>query len=149
MTDCPKYNRELLDPITPTVRIIVKITIILGVLLNLSIIKYRNLANLILYFESIASTIYVLIPTKEYLEFSGFFFMLSAFIVFTALYCDVTGHVIINISCYAFTVVFIQTICYDKDLTIQHMLYLFVECLGYFLCCALVAMIIVYIQDLH
>ena len=77
LTDCPKYNRELLDPITPTVRIITKITIILGVLLNLSIIKYRNLANLILYFESIASTIYVLIPTKEYLEFTGFFFMVS------------------------------------------------------------------------
>ena len=72
MTDCPEYNRDLLDPMVPTLRTLVKITIVLGVVLNLLIFKYRNLANLILYFETISSTIYTMVPTRQYLELTGF-----------------------------------------------------------------------------
>ena len=88
MTDCPEYNRDLLDPMVPTLRMLVKITIVLGVVLDLLIFKYRkmiftalhmiyyidyrNLANLILYFETISSAIYTMIPARKYLELTGF-----------------------------------------------------------------------------
>ena len=62
MSDCPEYNKDLLDPMVPTLRMLIKITIVLGVVLNLLIFKYRNLANLILYFETISSTIYTMVP---------------------------------------------------------------------------------------
>ena len=73
--DCPPYNRAILDPMTPVLRNLARITIILGLVLDLVIIKYRKASLIILYYESVVYSIYSLIPTRNYLEHNAFFFL--------------------------------------------------------------------------
>ena len=73
--DCPSYNRAILDPMTPVLRNLARITIILGLVLDLVIIKYRKASLIILYYESVVYSIYSLIPTRKYLEHNAFFFL--------------------------------------------------------------------------
>ena len=43
----------MLDPIVEYLRLIIKISIVLGLILDIACYKYRYLANVILYYEGI------------------------------------------------------------------------------------------------
>ena len=42
--ECPEYNRELLDEITPSIRMYIRASIIISVILDILCFKYRSCA---------------------------------------------------------------------------------------------------------
>ena len=60
---CPEYNRDLLDGIQPTVRIMNFSGIILGLILDLACYKYRRLSKFILYLEGANLLLFTMIPS--------------------------------------------------------------------------------------
>ena len=86
--ECPEYNRELIDKVTPTVRVYIMASIIFSALLDILCYKYRNLANFIIYLESFNEVAYNIVPTKEYLEMKSWIMTLLLLIIFFSFYCD-------------------------------------------------------------
>ena len=65
---CSEYNHDIVDPILNYVQLFLKISTVLGLVLDIACIKYRNLANVILYWESIFHLIVLFVPSRTYLE---------------------------------------------------------------------------------
>ena len=79
----------MLDSMTEYLRLIIKISIILGLVLDLICYKYRNLADAFLYQESLFYICVLLVPTKIYLENSTYLIIaIFHFFVFIMLYTN-------------------------------------------------------------
>ena len=48
---CPEYNRKFLDPITPVVRVLIGVLVIISVFIDIACYKFRFLAQSVLYCE--------------------------------------------------------------------------------------------------
>ena len=68
--ECPEYNHDLLDPSVEYLRLMIKISIIAGLVIDLICLKYRKVADILLYYESVSYLIFLLVPNKQYLELS-------------------------------------------------------------------------------
>ena len=88
---CPKYDRELLNPMVSTLRLVIKISIVLGLLLDVMCFKYRSLTQMILPYENFVLSFYIMVPTEFYLKETGFIFQMLNGIMFLIYYCD-TGY---------------------------------------------------------
>ena len=88
MEICPEYNRDLLDGIAPTVRIMIMIGFILSLILDAACYKYRSLTKFILYFEGLNSLLFTMIPSPYWLELPIVWIGINYFVMFLCFYCD-------------------------------------------------------------
>ena len=142
--ECPEYNRDLLDPIQPVVKIIIPIIIVVNLILDLACIKYRKLAQLFLYIESVTYLIMSLTPASQFL----FMHARSAMylIIFIALYCDSAVQIIVITVCFIVQNIIVQAVVYLKTIGIAS------EVLTALLCwlgITAIAMVITYIKEMH
>ena len=145
---CPDYNRDLLETIKPTVKVIIGTSIIVALLLDILCYKYRRLSQAILYFEGAASLIFTLIPSRYYLELPVFYFMIFYVVMFIAFYCDSGGQVIYLSVILAIQFLVVQTVGYN-NFSIGRILGGISMTVLFFLFCSFIAMIIVYTKNLE
>ena len=79
---CPEYNRDLLDSIKFTVRVMIVTGIILALILDLACYKYRRLTYFILYFEGAHSLFYTMIPNTYWSELPIVWIGINYFVMF-------------------------------------------------------------------
>ena len=85
---CPDYNHDILDPISDYVRLLLKIGIVFGLVLDIACYKYRNLANIILYKESVWQLLLLLVPVRSQLEMTPIMIAVIHFVLFLVVYTE-------------------------------------------------------------
>ena len=70
--DCiGEYNTQLMDPIEPYTRVLIKILIVLGAILDLACFKWLRLVNLAFYLECITRLVALLMPNFASYEYTA------------------------------------------------------------------------------
>ena len=86
--ECPEYDREIIDEITPMIRLYIGVSIVLALILDIFSYKYRQIAQSFIYIESFNTFMYSLVPSKYYMEMSMFFAVIIFIVHFGVFYCD-------------------------------------------------------------
>ena len=146
---CPDYNHDLLNPIVDVVRWVIKIGIVLGLVLDIACFKYRHLANLILYYESIQYILVFLIPSKTYLELSQYVIAIFHFILFLVTYTDQGIQIVFLTVDLAFINFFILGEAYQRGLKFGAVINHTIIVILFFILCSSMAMVVAYISELH
>ena len=145
---CPDYNRDIMESIKPTVRVMIATGIIVNLILDLVCYKYRRLAKLILYFEGVHGLLFTMIPNRYWLETPIALIGIYYFVMFICFYCDRGAQIIYLTCCLSFQILVVQTLGYNKT---NYMQFLGGTTLIviYFILCSFIAMIIVYTKNLE
>lgn len=146
---CPSYDHELLDENANLLRNIFKGCIVVGLVIDLVCYKFRNLADAILIFESVSFVIFLLIPTKTYLELSPYVIAAFQFIFFLAFYTDRGVQLVLHISTMALINFFVIGYGYKKGLGVVDVIGHALVLICYFFLCSCISIVIAYISELH
>ena len=94
--DCD-YNRQLINKITPTLRVLSGILICINLILDILCYKYRSVTQSFLYLEITQLIIFLLIPSKYYLDTHIMIQMTFFIYLFVLMYCDSGKQIIFTI----------------------------------------------------
>ena len=145
---CPEYNRDLLEGIKPTLRIMIILAIILTIILDVACFKYRRLTKLILYFECLHPLLITMIPSPYWLELPIVWIGINYFIMFLCFYCGGGAQIVYTTFCLSLQILVIQTIGYDKT-DYAHILGGIIMIVIFFILCSFTAVTIVYMKNLE
>ena len=145
---CPDYNRDIMESLKPTVRIMIVSGIILNLILDMVCYKYRRLAKLILYFEGVHGLLFTLIPNRYWLETPIALIGIYYFVMFICFYCGRGAQIIYLTICLSFQILVVQTLGYNKTGFMQYFGGATLIVI-YFILCSFIAMIFVYTRNLE
>ena len=149
--DCTAYNKELLDRVHIYFRYIAGVLSGIGLIIDILAIKYRFLANYLIYLESIIVVLVFFLPTKSYIEMGNFVVAGISLIVFFGLYCGTNFQLIAIIVSLGVTFFVVRPISYynpttGDPLSIASIVLYWLICV--ILCCT-TAMAAINISKLH
>ena len=77
-----------MDPPEETLRLVLKVIVIIGAFLDIVCYKKRNLANLLVYFECFTRVVVSMIPNADSYERTEIEYTMTFALIFVCLYCD-------------------------------------------------------------
>ena len=146
--DCLQYDydEDMLKQIRPTLEVILPTSIILCLILDIATYRWRNLANVILYFECTMALAEGMIPVLSWNSVTSLQVNILLLGLFLCFYTDYVGQVIYTSLIHSILKLVIQPVFYRDPLTIE---IVFIECfyiIALFIINLLISVLFLYIS---